>query len=60
MNCVLPMPGIHNVLNAAGALCTAHIAGIDLAQSASALSTFKGGRKTLYYRGRYNNALVNR
>jgi UDP-N-acetylmuramate--alanine ligase len=58
MNCVLPMPGIHNVLNAAGALCTAHIAGIDLAQSASALSTFKGVERRFTIRGRYNNALV--
>jgi UDP-N-acetylmuramate--alanine ligase len=58
INCTLPMSGIHNVVNAAGAVCVAHVAGIDLAQAALTLSTFKGVDRRFTIRGYYNKALV--
>ncbi|RTL05931.1 UDP-N-acetylmuramate--L-alanine ligase [Candidatus Dependentiae bacterium] len=57
-SCTLPIPGIHNVLNATGAITAAYVAGVDIADAAALLHTFKGVDRRFTIRGRYNNALV--
>lgn len=56
--CKLPVPGIHNVLNAAGAVTAALIAGIPLVDATKTFSTFKSVDRRFTIRGHYNNALV--
>jgi UDP-N-acetylmuramate--alanine ligase len=41
----LGVPGLHNAINAAGALTAAALAGADPARAASALATFRGARR---------------
>lgn len=56
--CTLPMPGIHNVYNATGAITAAYVAGIDIAHAALTLATFKGVERRFTIRGHFNDALV--
>jgi UDP-N-acetylmuramate--alanine ligase len=47
----LRVDGAHNILNAAAAIATAHLVGVDPAASADALSTFGGVRRRFELRG---------
>lgn len=44
---VLPVPGAHNAVNAAGALTAAALAGADPARAARALADFRGARRRM-------------
>jgi UDP-N-acetylmuramate--alanine ligase len=54
----LLVPGRHNVQNAAAALATAHLAGLDLKLAAEHLSTFSGVGRRWQRRGSVRGALV--
>ena len=43
----LSVPGLHNAVNAAGALSAAALAGADPARAAASLATFRGARRRL-------------
>lgn len=54
----LLVPGHHNVQNAAAALATAHLAGLDLEAAAEHLSTFGGVGRRWQRRGSVRGALI--
>lgn len=58
VTCKLPLPGLHNVLNATGAITAAYVAGIAIADAAATLPGFKGVDRRFTIRGHYKNALV--
>lgn len=45
VDCVIGVPGVHNVSNAMAALASAWVLGVDLQEAAAALSTFSGVRR---------------
>ena len=47
----LPVPGLHNVLNAAGALTLALLIGVDQADAVSAIARFGGVARRMEFRG---------
>ena len=48
----LSVPGLHNAINAAGALTAAALAGADPARAAAALASFRGARRRFELLGR--------
>ena len=55
----LSVPGVHNAVNAAGALTAAVLAGADPTQAVAAIATFHGARRRLERLGeRYDGVLI--
>lgn len=54
----IPMPGMHNVLNATAALVTAYLCGVNLKESSAALSTFTGVDRRFTLKGFCNGAKI--
>ncbi len=54
----LAVPGLHNVLNSAAALITAHLIGIPLDQAAPLLATFRGAGRRFEVKGTVSDILV--
>lgn len=54
----LPVPGLHNVLNARAALAAITAAGIDPSAAAVALTEFPGVKRRLEYKGRRGGAAI--
>lgn len=55
---ILPVPGRHNVENALTAMGAARMAGVSLADCATALSSFKGVKRRLEFVGRAHDISV--
>jgi UDP-N-acetylmuramate--alanine ligase len=53
----LPLPGAHNLMNAAAALCVARLVGVDLEAAVDALRSFTGVRRRFERRGEVAGAL---
>lgn len=56
--CVLPKPGIHNILNALGAIGAALTADISFADCVAGLAAFKGVGRRFEYKGTFNDIIV--
>jgi UDP-N-acetylmuramate--alanine ligase len=54
---VLPVPGRHNILNAAAAIGVAAALGLDLEQAAEALGSYTGVRRRFEHRGETDGAM---
>lgn len=54
----VPMPGMHNVLNATAAIVTAHLCGITIETSSAALRTFTGVDRRFTLKGFCNGAKI--
>jgi UDP-N-acetylmuramate--alanine ligase len=53
----LPLPGRHNLMNAAGALAAVRLVGVDVEQAAAALASFTGVRRRFEHRGEAAGAM---
>lgn len=58
LHVALPVPGAHNALNAAGAICALAAYGVDPADAAAALRGFLGAGRRFERRGEVDGALV--
>jgi UDP-N-acetylmuramate: L-alanyl-gamma-D-glutamyl-meso-diaminopimelate ligase len=54
----LPMPGLHNVLNATAVIALLHSLGLDQAEIAKGLTSFRGIKRRQQIRGEVNNITV--
>jgi UDP-N-acetylmuramate--alanine ligase len=54
----LRVPGVHQVLNAAGALAAMHVCGLGVESAAAGLSTFDGVRRRMTPAGEYDGVRV--
>ncbi len=54
----VPMPGVHNALNACAAFVAGHIAGLDVKLCAEGVSSFAGVERRFHFRGTMGEALI--
>ena len=54
----LSLPGLHNVLNAAGALAACDVLGLPLSKAAEALAEFQGSGRRFEILGEYNQVIL--
>jgi UDP-N-acetylmuramate--alanine ligase len=54
----IPVPGVHNAVNATGALATVHALGLDVGRAAEALDRFAGVRRRFDFVGEVADVVV--
>ncbi len=54
----IAIPGLHNILNSAGALIAAHQAGVPLAEAAASLASYRGAERRFEIKGEAGDVIV--